>query len=177
MRHARTLIIAPLLAVTLAVGTTDAAQFVRTRRVDEATRVRAWYERYLGRAPDPGAMQGWVDQLSRGGNVEASILGSDEYFARHGNDYPSFVAGLYVEVLLRQPSPEEVNGWLTRLQQSGYNRTQMADEFLQASQIEFATRRLPAAAPPAYLPPLQPNYVAPPPAYRWGYHPYYRQYR
>ena len=109
MRYAIAPLAAALITVGLAGGRADAQYTYRPQVAqDDAAVVTSWYQRYLGREPDQTGLYMWVNQLRRGAPVEASILGSDEYFERHGNTPESFVTGLYVEVLNRQPSAAEV---------------------------------------------------------------------
>jgi Domain of unknown function (DUF4214) len=116
---------------------------------DDGALIATWYQRYLGRTPDPSEVAGWLPQLRRGQDVEASILGSDEYFRRKGNSPEGFVTGLYVDLLSRQPSGQEVQGWLDRLGQNGFNREVLAADFLRAAQSELAAR---TPVPPVYIP-------------------------
>ena len=161
MRYAIGMITAALLTVGIAAGKADAQVVYRTQPAqDDAAVVAMWYQKYLGRDPDASGLQAWVQELRRGGRVEASILGSDEYYVRHGNVPEGFVTGLYVEVLGRQPSVDEVQGWLVRLGQLGGDRTTLADEFLRAAQYELSLRSG-APAQPTYqygYTPAQPAY-------------------
>ena len=162
MRYAIATITAALLTLGMATGKADAQYTYRPQATtDDAGVVAMWYQKYLGRQPDAAGLQGWVNELRRGGRVEANILGSDEYFVRHGNTPESFITGLYVEILDRQPSVDEVRGWVVRLQQIGWDRVTMADEFLRAAQNEIALRNGAPAQPqyqPGYVPAGQPYY-------------------
>src|SRR5258707_10751291 len=79
MRYAIASLAAALLTVGLASGTADAQYIYRPQTTtDDVGLVASWYQRYLGRDPEPLGLQGWVNELRRGGRVEAGILGSDE---------------------------------------------------------------------------------------------------
>ncbi len=143
-----------LAAVALAPATAQA----QTVATDDAL-ITSLYQRYLGRNPEAAGLQGWLKELRRGRNVEAAILGSDEYLTRQGSTADGFVKGLYVDVLKRQPRADEVQGWLVRLQQDGNDREVLAGEFLVAAQTELATRT--EVLPPPLLPP--PTTSQPPP--------------
>ncbi len=122
--------------------------------------VQSWYGRYLGRPADPVGLGVWVNQLRCGtpaAHVEATLLGSDEYYHRNGCSPHGFVAGLYADVLGRQANHDEVELWVCQLGRCG-SRQALACRFLAAAQTELALR----AAPPVYEP--APSY-APPPAY------------
>ena len=81
MRYAIATITAALLTLGMATGKADAQYTYRPQATtDDAGVVAMWYQKYLGRQPDAAGLQGWVNELRRGGRVEANILGSDEYF-------------------------------------------------------------------------------------------------
>src|SRR4051812_30022536 len=66
-------------------------------RVDPYALVQSWYQRFLGRAPDPGS-DAWIQQLQQGNPPEAvlaGILSSDEYYQRSGNNPQSYIMALY----------------------------------------------------------------------------------
>src|SRR5262249_42922427 len=73
---------------------------------------------YLGRAPDPGGFNSWVNALVRGlapESVEAAFTGSTEYFVKHGNNPASFILSLYSDLLNRVPASAEVSFWQSQL--------------------------------------------------------------
>jgi len=174
MRSVLTLIAAALITVGIATSGVQAAspqqyyqpQYQSQYAPDDVRLVASWYERYLGREPDAIGLRQWVDQLYVGTNVQAGILGSDEYYIRHGSTPEGFVTGLYVDVLNRQPRWDEVQTWLNRLQQQGYNRPAMAADFLNAAAYELSIRGGTASANYNYQVPVTSTYVAPP-TYRY----------
>jgi hypothetical protein len=88
------------------------------------------YLRYLERAGD-ASLSGWVNALEHGLSDEqlnALIVASPEYLANHGGPTASWVQALYQDVLLRTPSPAEVNGWAGALQ-NGLSPLQVAQAF------------------------------------------------
>jgi len=75
--------------------------------------VARWYERYLGREPDPYSAI-WVQSLQKGQDPErvlAGILGSDEYYQRGGGTPRGFVQQIYNDVSGRRPTPRELEHW------------------------------------------------------------------
>jgi hypothetical protein len=122
--------------LSLSTGSATAQTVAR----DDASLIASWYQRYLGRTPAASEVAGWLPGLRSGQNVEAAILGSDEYYQRQGSNPASFVTSLYVNVLSRQPSGQEVQGWLDQLAPLGFDRTALAEEFLGAAQYELSTR-------------------------------------
>src|SRR6266852_1763731 len=94
--------------------------------------VRADYRNLLGREPEPGIANYWLSALgSRADYPEltAQILASPEYFDNHGDNLQPWVLGLYKDVLGRQASLAEQNGWVQGLQ-AGTTRLQVARDFV-----------------------------------------------
>jgi hypothetical protein len=117
---------------------------------DEAAFVRGCYLNYLNREPSAAELTEWVRNLRRGvsaADVQANFLGSNEYYARYGNNPNNFLAGLYQDVLGRAPDAAGVANWLNRLQVHRGDRVKVALEFLQAAQGELQQR--PPSPPPA----------------------------
>ncbi len=84
------------------------------------------YVSLLGRAPSAGEDQAWVNAVVGGMNEEQVIVGflsSGEYYERvsQGSASPNgaWVQSLYVNLLGRQGSTAEVNGWVSYLNASG----------------------------------------------------------
>jgi hypothetical protein len=151
MRYAFTALAATLIMLGVA-GTTANAQGVYPSRTPngDVQLVDSWYRHFLGRPVDDVGLQSWLPVLASG-NAEAGILGSGEYLSRHGGTADGFVTGLYVDVLGRQPAAAEVQGWLNRLPQLGWDRTALADEFLRAAATEISLRNQPQL-PSGYQP-------------------------
>jgi hypothetical protein len=140
-----------LIAVALA-GNAAQANCPRPVTAEHIRLVSTWYQKYLGRDVDQLGLQCWTTALSKGGDAEAGILGSQEYYLRFGATPESFVFSLYINVLSREAAPNEVAGWVCRLQQLKCNRTALAAEFLRAAATEIALRAAPPP-PPGYTPP------------------------
>jgi uncharacterized repeat protein (TIGR01451 family) len=82
--------------------------------------VTAAYQRYLGRAPEPQGLQGSVIAMENGltdEHLEAGFIGSPEYIQKHGGSGAGWIGGMYMDLLNRTPSDQEVNTWLIALQQ------------------------------------------------------------
>jgi hypothetical protein len=108
-----------------------------------AALVTSWYYLYLDRAPDEHGLWDFVGRLRQGATpeaIQASIMGSAEYYRLHGLRDRSWVAALYTDVLGRSPSPREVLGWLQSLQRLGGSRETTAQEFLRVAKDELAQR-------------------------------------
>jgi HEAT repeat protein len=108
--------------------------------------IDSWYQRYLGRSVDPGGLTSRLDLLRRGtapDDVEADIIGSGEYWERHGSNVVGFVQGLYADILDREANRDEVRIWADRYAVNRGNRSALAHEFLHAAAQERLDRRLP----------------------------------
>ncbi len=105
--------------------------------------VESWYQLYLRRPADPVGLRDCLDRLRRGAGpieVQAVLLGSDEYYRLHGSRPAPWVAGLYADVLNRAPSRHEIHHWVEMLRQPGSTRETVAVEFLRAAQAELSQR-------------------------------------
>jgi hypothetical protein len=108
--------------------------------------VESWYLLYLRRPADPTGLTDKVNRLRRGTGhleVQAAILGSEEYFRLHGSRPRAWVAGLYADVLDRSPSPREVQNWIQSLSRNRGSRERTAAQFLNAAQAELGQSRRP----------------------------------
>jgi RHS repeat-associated protein len=102
--------------------------------------VRADYRNLLGREPEPGIANYWLSVLgNQAGYPEltAEILASAEYFGNHADNLQQWVVGLYKDVLGRQASAAEQNGWVESLQ-TGTSRIQVARDFVHSHEADRA---------------------------------------
>lgn len=106
-----------------------------TQRSAEAEQVRGWYHNYLGREPGP-ELTAWVEML-RGGmspvDVQATILGSDEFFNSRGRDQQTFVLETLQSVTWAQPTTTDLRLWTDRLTQLRGDRFALAREILMSN--------------------------------------------
>lgn len=122
----------------------------------EANSIRGWYRDYLGR--DVGSDLTALSNLLRGGmsttDLQATILGSDEFYSQKGRDPQTFVRETLQAVTWSEPSYADVQRWTARLAQLRNDRFALAREILLDSQSpqgetqawREVTARLPAAA-------------------------------
>jgi hypothetical protein len=135
------------------------AQLVATAaapRSTEADQIRGWYRDYLGREVGP-ELSAWVKLLSGGMSaidVQATILGSDEFYYQKGRDPQTFVRETLQSVNWAEPSPAELRRWTDRLNQLRGDRLTLAREIVlaaaqpqaPANQAGDVVARLPGAA-------------------------------
>jgi hypothetical protein len=104
--------------------------------------VMSWYIRYLGRQPNGGEEQSWVNLLIAGHSEEevlSDILGSQEFFMRAsalfntGTANGNYIMALYSLVLNRTPTTSEFNAWLRVV--TSTNRIMIANDFLGSTEF------------------------------------------
>jgi hypothetical protein len=122
----------------------------------EANTIRGWYRDYLGR--DVGQDLTALANLLRGGmsptDLQATILGSDEFYWQKGRDPQTFVRETLQAVTWSEPTYAEVRRWTDRLTQLRNDRFALVREILldvnhtpeQNDQWRDVVVRLPAAA-------------------------------
>ncbi|MEA9984062.1 DUF4214 domain-containing protein [Subtercola sp. RTI3] len=130
----------------VAEGFVDSDEY-RMIRIDNA------YRTILGRTPEPGGAEGWLDGMHRGifatDDVEKNFLVSDEFFNKTDNGYPAWTAFYY---------------WVSNVYKQVLGRTASGSE--QFFWADMAQRRANAAVPhdfllahPGYVPPLDRGWV------------------
>jgi hypothetical protein len=104
-------------------------------RADE---IGNYYIRFLGRLADTDGMSYWQGRLAGGARQEdvmAGILGSDEYFNRHGGTNAGYVQGLYADLLGRGAGQSEIDYWVGQI--NGSSRGSVAYAIMASD--EFRT--------------------------------------
>ncbi|MCI0359085.1 MAG: hypothetical protein L0211_11455 [Planctomycetaceae bacterium] len=132
--------IAPLtLVFWLALGPVSLAQAQFGRppaALDnrDEDQIRNWYRDYLGREVGP-ELKAWVELL-RGGmsplDVQATILGSDEFYNEKGRNAQTFIIETLQSITWEEPSAAEVRRWTDRLRALRGDRFSLAREILLA---------------------------------------------
>jgi hypothetical protein len=100
----------------------------------EAALVRGWYRDYLGSDATPELLQAWVTSLQGGMSpvdVQASILGSNEFFLQQGRDPQTFVLETLQSVTWSEPTVSDLRRWTDRLNQLQGDRYRLAREIIQ----------------------------------------------
>jgi len=139
--------IASLAAFALAalLAQPAAAQLVATAaapRSAEADQIRGWYRDYLGREVGP-ELTAWVELLKGGMSaidVQATILGSDEFYYSKGRDPESWVRETLQAVTWADPTYAELRRWNDRLSRLHGDRFALSREIvLSTSQPQTQT--------------------------------------
>jgi uncharacterized lipoprotein YbaY len=93
------------------------------------------FQQYLGREPTRSELATWQVDLQRGAqlaDVRSDILGQNQFFNQCDRDERVYIDRLHELVLGRRPTPEEVDYWMSRYNQSNGIRSNVAREFLAA---------------------------------------------
>ncbi|TWU29049.1 hypothetical protein Poly41_67480 [Novipirellula artificiosorum] len=96
--------------------------------------IQEWYQRFLGRAPTGREVSVWQSELARGrslNEVEASILGSSEFFDRNHNDPDRFIDETYRQLKGSVPTPAQHQGLRDRLGDQDGQRLPFALDLLR----------------------------------------------
>ena len=96
--------------------------------------IREWYRRFLGREPTGREVAVWQSELARGrplDEVEASILGSNEFFEQNRSDPDQFIDETYRQLKGSVPTPAEHRGLRDRLGEQDGLRFPFALELLR----------------------------------------------
>jgi hypothetical protein len=94
------------------------------------------YQQFLGRTPDTSGLQNWTNYLAQGNSqiqLEAQILGSQEYFQKNGGTNQGFLTAIYRDVLHRNIDTSGQQSFTTALN-NGLSRTQVAQIILDSSE-------------------------------------------
>jgi putative lipoprotein len=103
---------------------------------DQLAQITQWFRDYLGREPRSQELYVWESHLARGGTLEDAqlqILSTPEFYYQANADDTEYVRRMFLLVANRQPSAQEVDQWLRRLQYHNRMRSEMAREFLQTA--------------------------------------------
>jgi hypothetical protein len=138
-----------------------AKRFLRSAENEQVTgglrpidTVRLWYSRFLGREVDPSGVQRYVGLLRQGSSpldIQAELLGSDEYYNRQGATLDGFIAGLFRDVMGRNPTGADFRSWRHTFNRNGGNRQTLARQFLGQAGVQVDNSTPPI--PPPNLPP------------------------
>lgn len=136
--------LAPVLFAVALVGAPDVAAQIQSQparataavaATAESDQIRSWYRDYLGREVGP-EISAWVELL-RGGmsptDVQATILGSDEFYYSKGRDPQTFILETLQAVTWSEPTVSELRRWTDRLNQLRGDRFAVAREILLAN--------------------------------------------
>ncbi len=105
--------------------------------------IREWYRRFLGRDPTGREVAVWQNELARGrplDEVEASILGSSEFFEQNKSDPDQFIDETYRQLKGSVPTPAQHQGLRDRLGEQDGLRFPFALELLREGNESVRSR-------------------------------------
>jgi hypothetical protein len=112
-----------------------AQQVLPTQRSTESDLIRSWYRDYLGRDVGP-ELTAWIELLKGGmsqTDVQATILGSDEFYYQKGRDPQTFVLETLQAITWSQPTTADIRRWTDRLTALRGDRFALVREILLSS--------------------------------------------
>lgn len=130
--HGRNVSVAVVRAQATPAATAD------SQREQLETQIVAWFQQYLGRDPYPYEMPAWTSLVTDRGRtlqeVQAELLAQDVIYNQCDRNKREYIAFLSQQILGRQPTPEELDFWMFRFDQSGV-RTDLTNEFLSQNGV------------------------------------------
>ena len=120
----------------LVESTTNPGGSTIPNRQDQLDQISQWFRQYLGREPRAQEMYVWEAHLARGGTLadaQLQILSTPEFYFQSRADNTEYVRRMFLLVTNRQPSQQEVQQWLGRLNYYQGLRPEVAREFLSSA--------------------------------------------
>jgi uncharacterized lipoprotein YbaY len=102
-------------------------------RQEQMAQISQWFRQYLGREPRAQELYVWEAHLDRGGTLadaQLQILSTPEFYYQSNADDAEYIRRMFQMVTNRQPSQQEVQQWLARLNYYNRLRPEVAREFL-----------------------------------------------
>lgn len=105
------------------------------------------YRVFLGRTPEPAAVQFWAAQMGQPGtpglhngpadesNILSRIVGSDEFYAKAGGTPAAFVRAVYRDLLGRPGDANGVAGWVAILNAQPQRRDLIVRSFVSSPEL------------------------------------------
>ncbi len=129
--------VALLVESTISSPTASNPGYVsRDQQIEQIVR---WFREYLQRDPRNLELVAWQRHVDRGGSLtdaQAQILSMPEFYNRCDSNDVRYIQQLHEVILGKQPTQEELNYWLGRMQVHNRLRPEVAREFLEAVGIQ-----------------------------------------
>jgi uncharacterized lipoprotein YbaY len=127
----------------VAVSVERAAADPQTAANDERAQIEQqivqWFRIYYGRDPYPQEMPVWTSMVTDRGrsmfDVQAELASTPQVWHRCEEDESKYIQLLSETIVGKTPSPEELDYWMWRYQQSGGLRRNLAEDFLTAAGV------------------------------------------
>lgn len=105
-------------------------------RQEQMAQISQWFRQYLGREPRAQELYVWEAHLDRGGTLadaQLQILSTPEFYYQSGANDTEYIRRMFLMVTNRQPTQQEVQQWLARLNYYQRLRPEVAKEFLASA--------------------------------------------
>lgn len=121
-----------------AAGVADPSNPYATRD-QQIEQIVAWFRDYLQREPRALELAAWQAHIDRGGSLNdarVQILSMPEYYNRADASDVTYIRQLHEQILGKQPTQEEMNYWIGRMNANNRLRPEVAREFLAAVGVQ-----------------------------------------
>ena len=127
----------------VAVSVEQAPRDTQTAALDERAAIEQqivqWFRIYYGRDPYPQEMPVWTSMVTDRGrsmfDVQAELASTPQVWNRCEQDESKYIQLLSESIVGKTPSPEELDYWMWRYEQSGGLRRNLAEDFLTAAGV------------------------------------------
>ena len=124
------------------VARSQVVQLIENSVEFRSQEVQSLYQSILGRAADSQGLNAWVNFLGNGGTeaqVEAEVMGSEEFVNNHGGTAAGFVQGVYDDLLGRDPDPAGGAAWVNLLNAGATTESVVTGVLRSAESATFVT--------------------------------------
>lgn len=126
-------------SITVERAAFDPQTAAADQRAEIEQQIIQYFRMYFGRDPMPQEMPLWTAQVTERGrtlfDVQADMASNRQVWERCQQDEARYIELLSESLIGKKPSPEELDYWLWRYQQSGGVRRQLAEDFLTAAGV------------------------------------------
>jgi len=126
-------------AIEVERATSDPQTAANDQRAQIEQQIVNYFRTYFGRDPKPNEMPIWTAMVTDRGrtmfDVQAEMASNTAVWNRCQGDDAQYIALLSEAILGKQPSQEELDYWLYKMQKSGGLRRPVAEEFLTAAGV------------------------------------------
>lgn len=123
------------VAVAVVSAPQTPADSADTQRAELEAQIVAWFQQYLGREPFPHELPAWTSLVTERGRtiqeVQAELLAQDQVYNQCDRDKREYIAFLSEEIVGRPPTPEELDYWMWKFEQTGL-RTDLTNDFVSS---------------------------------------------
>lgn len=104
-------------------------------RNQQMAQIRLWFRDYLRREPTQNELNVWMQALDQGytlPDVQVELLSHNQLFNQLNQDKRAYIEQMHRFLIGRDPTPEELQYWMARYDQTGGLRRDFAREFQEA---------------------------------------------